>query len=112
MAWPRSGEPPRRRSWARTIVTVPDSSRRRSWLRRSSRPAAIRLATCSVGLVSPRSTWLSIGALTPRALGEVAQREVHRLAQRADPRADVDLRLDRRRPAPLRAYVIAYSEDD
>src|SRR4051812_9700563 len=28
------------------------------------------------------------------ALGEVAQREVHRLAQRADPRADVDLRLD------------------
>src|SRR3982750_1882313 len=25
----------------------------------------MRLAICSVGLVSPRSTWLSIGALTP-----------------------------------------------
>src|SRR5262249_38531230 len=25
----------------------------------------MRAATCSVGLVSPRSTWLSIGALTP-----------------------------------------------
>src|SRR4051794_23356731 len=64
-AWPWSGEPPRRRSPARTTVTVPASSRRRSWLRRSSRPAAMRLAICSVGLVSPRSTWLSIGALTP-----------------------------------------------
>ena len=58
----------------------------------------MRLATCSVGLVSPRSTWLSIGALTPRALGEVAQREVHRLAQRAHARADVDVRSRRRRP--------------
>src|SRR3954470_13443748 len=64
-AWPCSGEPPLRRSPARTTVTVPASSRRRSWLRRSSRPAAMRLATWSVGLVSPRSTWLSIGALTP-----------------------------------------------
>ena len=69
---------------------LPASSRRSSWLRRSSRPAAMRLATASVGLVSPRSTWLSIGALTPRALGEVAQREVHRLAQGAHARADVD----------------------
>src|SRR3954471_2220313 len=47
------------------IETVPSSSRRRSWLRRSSRPEAMRAATWSVGLVSPRSTWLSIGADTP-----------------------------------------------
>src|SRR3954452_11305857 len=44
---------------------MPSSSRRRSWLRRSSRPEAMRAATCSVGLVSPRSTWLSMGADTP-----------------------------------------------
>src|SRR5690242_9842913 len=47
------------------METAPDSSRRSSWLRRRSRPAAMREATCSVGLVSPRSTWLSIGAETP-----------------------------------------------
>jgi hypothetical protein len=47
------------------IATLPPSSRRSSWLRLSSRPVAIRPAVASVGLVSPRSTWLSIGALTP-----------------------------------------------
>src|SRR3954468_8911430 len=47
------------------MESVPSSSRRRSWLRRSSRPEAILAATWSVGLVSPRSTWLSIGADTP-----------------------------------------------
>src|SRR3954470_12121616 len=57
--------PPRRPSPARTIETVLSSSRRRSCDRRSSSPEAIRLATCRVGLVSPRSTWLSIGAETP-----------------------------------------------
>ena len=50
----------------------------------------MRLAIGSVGLVSPRSTWLSIGALTPERTREVAQREVHRLAQGAHARPDVD----------------------
>ena len=50
---------------SRTTVTAPSSSRRSSCESRSSRPAAIRVATCSVGLVSPRSTCESIGALTP-----------------------------------------------
>ncbi len=45
--------------------TEPPSSRRSSCERRRSSPSAIRAATASVGLVSPRSTWLSIGALTP-----------------------------------------------
>ncbi len=48
--------PPVRRSSARTTVTAPLSSRRSSWLRRRSRPLAIFAATCSVGLVSERST--------------------------------------------------------
>ena len=51
---------------ARTIETVPPSSRRSSWRGAARGPAAMRAATASVGLVSPRSTWLSIGALTPR----------------------------------------------
>ena len=46
-------------------MTAPDSSRRSSCESRSSRPAAIRAATVNVGLVSPRSTCESIGALTP-----------------------------------------------
>ena len=58
---------------ARTIVTAPPSSRRSSCESRSSRPAAIRAATVSVGLVSPRSTCESIGALTPlRSRGRAA----------------------------------------
>src|SRR5689334_20206373 len=47
------------------MLTVLSSSRRSSCESRSSRPEAIRLAICRVGLVSPRSTWLSIGADTP-----------------------------------------------
>ena len=62
---PRRALPPRWRWAARTIVTAPPSSRRSSCDRRSSRPAAMRAATVSVGLVSPRSTCESIGALTP-----------------------------------------------
>ena len=62
---PRCLLPPRWRSFACTTVTEPASSRRRSWDSRSSSPAAMRVATVSVGLVSPRSTWESIGALTP-----------------------------------------------
>ena len=98
MAWPPP--PPRRRSPARTIETTPSSSRRSSWESRSSRPAAMRLATCSVGLVSPRSTWLSIGALTPLRSARSRRRQVHRLAQRADARADVDRRPPSGRASP------------
>ena len=66
---PRSGGRrrgrPARRSSARTTVTPSPSSRRSSCESESSRPAAILAATASVGLVSPRSTWESIGADTP-----------------------------------------------
>src|SRR4051794_9259222 len=44
---------------------MPSSSRRRSCESRRSSPEAILLATCNVGLVSPRSTCESIGAETP-----------------------------------------------
>ena len=65
----------------------PPRPRRAAAAARAAAPAraAIRVATCSVGLVSPRSTCESIGALTPERSREVAQRQVHRLAQRADP---------------------------
>ena len=49
----------------------------------------MRLATVSVGLVSPRSTWESIGAETPLRTARSRRREVHALAERADARADV-----------------------
>src|SRR3954447_16569286 len=48
------------------METAPSSSRRSSCDRRRSRPSAMRAATASVGLVSPRSTWESIGAETPQ----------------------------------------------
>ena len=44
-----------------------------------------------------------------RALGEVAQREVHRLAQRPHARADVDRGLGSW-TATIQTYVIAYSD--
>ena len=71
----------------------------------------MRCAVASVGLVSPRSTWESIGADTPRALGEVAQRQAHRLAQRADAGADLELLLGLRCDGHrhVRAYVITYN---
>ena len=62
---PRRPLPPRRALARAHDVTAPSSSRRSSWESRSSRPAAMRAATVSVGLVSPRSTCESIGALTP-----------------------------------------------
>ena len=49
----------------RTTLTPSVSSSRRSWESVSSSPPAIRSATARVGLVSPRSTWESIGADTP-----------------------------------------------
>ena len=108
---PRSGGrrawPPSSRWSARTTVTPSPSSRRSSCERVSSRPAAIFAATASVGRrVAP----LDLGEHRRRhaaALGEVAQREVHRLAQGLDAR---------RRPRCGRwpwcrchgAYVITY----
>src|SRR3954451_22661472 len=50
---------------ARTTITDPLSSNRRSCDSDSSRPEAILPAMASVGLVSPRSTCESIGAETP-----------------------------------------------
>src|SRR5436190_17796869 len=47
------------------MLTPSASSRRSSCDSVSSSPAAMRSATASVGLVSPRSTWESIGAETP-----------------------------------------------
>ena len=85
---PRRALPPRWRWPARTIVTAPPSSRRSSCERRSSRPAAIRAATVSVGLVSPRSTCESIGALTPLRSARSRSERPDRLAQRLHARAD------------------------
>ena len=87
----------------RTTLTVPPSSRRRSWERRSSSPAAIRPAIVSVGLVSPRSTWESIGAETPeRSARSRSERSIDsRSAPDARPplrsRADVAIRRVRYR---------------
>ena len=72
---------------ARMTTTWPPSSRRRSCESVSSRPAAI--------LLGDRERRAGLAALDLRehrrrdaaALGQVAQREVHRLAQRPDPRA-------------------------
>ena len=66
----------------------------------------MRAATCSVGLVSPRSTCESIGARHAGALGEVAQREVHRLAERLHARPDGGERLT---AVAIQSYVITYS---
>src|SRR3954451_18013366 len=62
-------------------VTPSDSSRRSSWDRLSSRPWAMRPAVASVGLVSPRSTWESIGAETP--LRSVRSRSERPIASRS-----------------------------
>src|SRR3954451_3918909 len=86
------------------MLTEPSSSRRRSWLRRRSSPAAMRPATTIVGLVSPRSTWESIGALTPL-----------RSARSRSDRSIASRRARTRGPsgassvvAAIRPYVIAY----
>src|SRR4051812_28445277 len=81
---------------ARVTVTAPSSSRRSSWDRRSSRPSAIFAASAIVGLVSPRSTWESIGALTP--LRSARSRRERPIASR---------RALTRGPS-IRTYVIAY----
>src|SRR3954468_6002552 len=80
------------------MVTAPSSSRRSSWLSRSSRPPAIFPATASVGLVSPRSTWASIGAEQPLRQGR----------SRSD-RPPASRSALTRGPITIRTYVIAYA---
>src|SRR6478672_7573263 len=92
--------PPWRRSSARTMETSPPSSSRRSCDSVRSSPPAIRLATASVGLVSPRSTWLSIGALTPLR------------CDRSRSERPMASRSALTRSPCIRAYVIAYALAD
>src|SRR3954469_21279757 len=80
--------------------TSPPSSSRSSCDSVRSSPLAMRLATASVGLVSPRSTWLSIGALTPL-----------RCARSRRDRPMPSLSALTRSPC-IRAYVIAYGLAD
>src|SRR3954453_8797853 len=79
------------------METSPPSSSRSSCESVRSSPLAIRLATASVGLVSPRSTWLSIGALTPL-------RSARSRSERPIPSRSALTRC----PC-IRAYVIAYA---
>src|SRR3954451_23297637 len=97
--WPSA--PPERRSPGRTTDTVPPSSRRRSWERRRSSPAAMRPATVSGGLVSPRSTWESIGAETP-------ERSARSRRERSIPSRSARTREPNGVAASIRPYVIAY----
>src|SRR5512132_1774030 len=64
----------------------------------------MRPATCSVGLVSPRSTWLSIGALTPeRSARSRSERSIaSRRARTREPMTECTA------SAMIRTYVIAY----
>jgi hypothetical protein len=104
---------PFRRSPARTTVTAPSSSRRSSWESRSSSPPAIRFATWSVGLVSPRSTCESIGALTPersarsRSDRSMASRSARMRGPRPPSVLAVAVVVDN-----IRAYVITYAGRD
>src|SRR3954447_8324081 len=80
------------------MVTAPLSSRRSSCDSRRSRPPAILPATASVGLVSPRSTWESIGALTPL-----------RSARSRSDRPPASRSALTHGPITIRTYVIAYA---
>ena len=66
----------------------------------------MRAATWSVGLVSPRSTWESIGALTPeRSARSRSERSMaSRSARTRGPRGSVPVCT-----TDIRLYVIAYS---
>src|SRR4051795_6269638 len=97
--WPSA--PPERRSPGRTTETVPPSSRRRSWESRRSSPDAMRPATVSVGLVSPRSTCESMGAETP-------ERSARSRRERSIPSRSARTREPNGVPASIRAYAIAY----
>ena len=123
--WPGSGGVssstlcPRRRRvrpWpSRTTTTWRSSSSRRSWDSVRSRPAAIFCATASVGLVSPRSTCDSIGALTPlRSARSRSERSIasRRLLTRAPTAPSgvttVPLAVSSRGARHLGLYVITY----
>ena len=67
----------------------------------------MRLAICSVGLVSPRSTWLSIGALTPeRSARSRSERSI--ASRRARTRGPMWMAVSSR-TATIQTYAIAYS---
>ena len=69
----------------------------------------MRLATCSVGLVSPRSTWLSIGALTPER--SARSRSDRSIASRsARTRGPMWMAVSRSATATVRVYAITYSD--
>ena len=67
----------------------------------------MRLATASVGLVSPRSTWLSIGALTPeRSARSRSERSI--ASRRARTRGPMWMAVSSS-TATIQTYAIAYS---
>ena len=76
---------------------------------REVEPEAIRVATDSVGLVSPRSTWESIGADTPQRSARSRSERSHVLAQGADARTDVELSRGDRHWTTVRYHVRAAS---
>ena len=71
----------------------------------------MRLAIASVGLVSPRSTWLSIGALTPER--SARSRSDRSIASRsARTRGPMWIAFSNSSIVAMRqAYVIAYGAD-
>ena len=98
--------PPRRRSSRADDGHGAGLVEAQSWRQRRSSPAAMRAATCRVGLVSPRSTWESIGAETPErsARSRSERPSASRSALTRDP-PTVRVRGDRH-PA---AYAITYA---
>ena len=87
-------------------MTAPSSSSLSSCESRSSSPAAILEATWSVGLVSPRSTCESIGALTPER--SARSRNDMDIAPRSA-RIRVPTPESASSMASIRAYVITYA---
>ncbi len=100
-------------NWARALasLTGPDDADRAVLVQpsscdsRNSSPVAIRLAIWSVGLVSPRSTCESIGALTPeRSARSRSDRSIaSRSARTLDPTPFCAVSV-----GVIRMYVIAY----
>src|SRR3954454_10589140 len=67
----------------------------------------MRAATCSVGLVSPRSTWLSIGADTPERSAR-SRRERSIASRRTFTRGPTEI-ASGSADAAIRVYVITYN---
>src|SRR4051812_31285081 len=86
---------------------MPSSSIRSSWLSRRSSPAAIRAATCSVGLVSPRSTCESIGAETPER--SARSRSERSIASRSTRTRGPTETTSGSTAVAIRLYVITYN---